>query len=194
MSVNVSPIQIGQSDIAQSDIAQSDIAQSVLRALDASGLKPARLELEITETLFLRHEAETLAFLNKMRATGVGIALDDFGTGYSSLGYLGRFPIDKLKIDQSFVLGPARIPHRTAIVQAIVGMARSFGITTTAEGVENDAAFAWLRLNGCTFAQGYLFAKPMSAEQIPAYLEGALPASFINALSSPPPEQWRGRG
>jgi diguanylate cyclase (GGDEF)-like protein len=160
VSVNVSAVQI----------ADENLSLLVADALQSSGLPPQRLELEITETLFLRHEAETLAFLNAVREMGVSIALDDFGTGFSSLGYLGRFPIDKLKIDRSFVSGPGTLAQRTAIVQAVISMARSLGMTTTAEGVEDEASLAWLRLHGCTLAQGYYFAKPMRAENVGAFL------------------------
>ena len=163
VSVNVSPAQI----------ADETLPLLVAEAREAAGLPPRRLELEITETLFLRHEEETLAFLQAMRELGVSIALDDFGTGFSSLGYLGRFPIDKLKIDRSFVSGPGTLVQRTAIVQAVIGMARSLGMTTTAEGVEDEASLAWLRLHGCTLAQGYHFARPMRAERVSAFLARA---------------------
>jgi EAL domain-containing protein (putative c-di-GMP-specific phosphodiesterase class I) len=160
VSVNVSAAQI----------ADENLSAVVAGALESTGLSPRRLELEITETLFLRREAETLAFLRSVRDMGVSIALDDFGTGFSSLGYLGRFPIDKLKIDRSFVSGPGTLVQRTAIVQAVISMARSLGMTTTAEGVEDEASLAWLRLHGCTLAQGYLFAEPMRAERLAAFL------------------------
>lgn len=160
VSVNVSPVQI----------ADEDLPSLVADTLGPAGLSPRRLELEITENLFIRHEEQTLAFLKKMREIGVSIALDDFGTGFSSLGYLGRFPIDKLKVDRSFVSGPGTLAQRTAIVQAVIGMARSLGMTTTAEGVEDEASLAWLRLHGCMLAQGYHFARPMRALKVPAYL------------------------
>ncbi|MBR0852741.1 EAL domain-containing protein [Bradyrhizobium diazoefficiens] len=160
VSVNVSAAQL----------ADENLSAVVAGALQSAGLSPRRLELEITETLFLRRETETLAFLRSVRDMGVSIALDDFGTGFSSLGYLGRFPIDKLKIDRSFVSGPGTLVQRTAIVQAVISMARSLGMTTTAEGVEDEASLAWLRLHGCTLAQGYLFAEPMRAEWLAAFL------------------------
>ncbi|WP_166443700.1 putative bifunctional diguanylate cyclase/phosphodiesterase [Rhabdaerophilum calidifontis] len=160
VSVNVSPVQI----------ARADMAGAVRQALALTGLPANRLELEITETVFLRHEAETMAFIQAARAMGVTITLDDFGTGYSALGYLGRFPLDKIKIDRTFVTGPIPLARRSAIMQAIIGMARGLGMTTTAEGVEDESVLAWLRLHGCTLAQGYHFARPMPASEIPAYL------------------------
>jgi diguanylate cyclase (GGDEF)-like protein/PAS domain S-box-containing protein len=160
VSVNVSPAQI----------ADETLPALVAEALESAGLPPHRLELEITETLFLRHEGATLGFLQTMRERGISIALDDFGTGFSSLGYLGRFPIDKLKIDRSFVSGPGTLVQRTAIVQAVIGMAQSLGMTTTAEGVEDEASLAWLRLHGCALAQGYHFARPMRAHRVASYL------------------------
>jgi diguanylate cyclase (GGDEF)-like protein len=160
VSVNISPVQI----------ARSDMAGAVRQALTLTGLPANRLELEITETVFIHHEAETMALIQAARAMGVTITLDDFGTGYSALGYLGRFPLDKIKIDRTFVTGPIPLARRSAIMQAIIGMARGLGMTTTAEGVEDEGILAWLRLHGCTLAQGYHFGRPMPASEIPAYL------------------------
>ncbi|MCZ8183964.1 MAG: EAL domain-containing protein [Beijerinckiaceae bacterium] len=160
VSVNVSPLQI----------SKSEMATTIAGILEATGLPPHRLELEITEAVFIEHEKATLAFLSAMRALGVTVALDDFGTGYSSLGYLGRFPIDKLKIDKSFVVGQQPLSQRTAIVQATISMARSLGLQTTAEGIEDERILAWLRMNGCIFGQGFFFAKPMPNDDIGAYL------------------------
>lgn len=161
ISINVSAVQI----------SRSAVGAEIRQALEESGLPPGRLVIEITESLFLKNEAPTTQFLQEMRALGISIALDDFGTGYSSLAYLSRLPIDKIKIDRAFVSGPASLEHRGAIIQAIIGMASGLGMSTTAEGVETEEGFAWLRSQGGDLAQGYLFARPMPAEEIPAFLE-----------------------
>lgn len=160
VAVNLSPAQLGRA-------AQRD---SVVDALAAAGIAPNRLEFEITEALFLTKDEGTLRFLADMRGLGIGIALDDFGSGFSSLNYLTTYPVTKIKIDRSFVSGGASIAHRGAIIEAVTLLARSLGCVTTAEGVESGGALAWVSSLGCTQAQGYLFAHPMPARDIPAYL------------------------
>jgi EAL domain-containing protein (putative c-di-GMP-specific phosphodiesterase class I) len=134
----------------------------IASALAASDLPASRLELEITEAVLIRDDEAALAILHQLRAIGVRIALDDFGTGYSSLSYLKRFPFDKIKIDRSFVSDIAEIDGSSAIVQAVVNIAASRNMTTTAEGVETQQQKERLRALGCTEMQGYLFsaAKP----------------------------------
>jgi diguanylate cyclase (GGDEF)-like protein/PAS domain S-box-containing protein len=155
LAVNVSPVQL----------KCQTVALKIAGALAASGLSPSRLELEITEAVLIRDDEAALAILHQLRAIGVRIALDDFGTGYSSLSYLKRFPFDKIKIDRCFVSDIAEIDGSSAIVQAVVNIAASRNMTTTAEGVETQEQREILRLLGCTEMQGYLFsaAKP-SAE------------------------------
>lgn len=160
VAVNVSPAQL----------VTTGTNEAVRKALSASGLDPRRLELEITEAVFLRHGTQADDFMRAMRTLGVRIALDDFGTGYSSLGYITRFPIAKLKIDKSFVSGGSAIKERNAIISAIVGIARSLDMATTAEGVETSAELAWIRSLGCTQMQGYHFARPLTANAFAAYL------------------------
>ena len=156
ISVNVSPVQF----------QLSDILADVRGALAKTGLPAERLELEITEGIFV-HDFEAVALrLEELRQLGVSVALDDFGTGYSSLSYLGRLPIDKIKIDQSFV---KRLPADTeaaAIINAVVTLAQSLGKTTIAEGIET-ADQAWmLQMIGCRLAQGFHFGRPMTARDI----------------------------
>ncbi|MGO9769011.1 MAG: putative bifunctional diguanylate cyclase/phosphodiesterase [Roseiarcus sp.] len=134
------------------------LVNTVIGALAHSGLAPERLELEITETVLLAETEMTLATLHKLRDFGVRIALDDFGTGYSSLSYLRGFPFDKIKIDRSFVKDLADRVDCTAIITAISGLARSLGMATTAEGVETQEQLDFLRQQGCTQAQGFLFS------------------------------------
>jgi diguanylate cyclase (GGDEF)-like protein/PAS domain S-box-containing protein len=152
LAVNVSPVQL----------KCQTLALKIAGALAASGLSPGRLELEITEAVLIRDDEAALAILHQLRAIGVRIALDDFGTGYSSLSYLKRFPFDKIKIDRCFISDVAEIDGSSAIVQAVVSIAASRNMTTTAEGVETPAQRDVLRLLGCTEMQGYLFsaAKP----------------------------------
>ncbi|MGJ4945451.1 putative bifunctional diguanylate cyclase/phosphodiesterase [Bradyrhizobium sp. HKCCYLS1011] len=141
-----------------------NLVQVVMSALAQSGLAPTRLELEITESIFLAETEANLATLHQLRQLGVSISMDDFGTGYSSLSYLRSFPFDKIKIDRSFVKDLAQRSDCVAIVRAISGLGRSLNITTTAEGVETVDQLDWLRAEGCNQVQGFLFsaAKPAS--------------------------------
>jgi diguanylate cyclase (GGDEF)-like protein/PAS domain S-box-containing protein len=156
LAVNVSPIQF------RSDT----LALKVVAALVASGLSPERLELEITEAVLIRDADAPLAILHQLRSVGVRIALDDFGTGYSSLSYLQRFPFDKIKIDRCFVTDIAEPNGSSSIVQAVVNIAASRNMTTTAEGVETEEQKALLSALGCTEMQGYLFSPAKPAADI----------------------------
>jgi diguanylate cyclase (GGDEF)-like protein len=156
VAVNVSAVQFHR----------GSLNETILRALADSGLAPERLEVEITESIFLEGGDATLRLLHSLRALGVRIALDDFGTGYSSLSYLQSFPFDKLKIDRSFIQNLLTRDGATAIVHAITELANALGIETTAEGVEETAQLMELRAHGCSSVQGYLFAEPMSANDV----------------------------
>jgi diguanylate cyclase (GGDEF)-like protein len=156
LAVNVSPVQF------KSDT----MALRVVAALAASGLAASRLELEITEAVLIRDDDAALAILHQLRAIGVRIALDDFGTGYSSLSYLHRFPFDKIKIDRSFVSDVAEDQGSSSIVQAVINIASSRNMTTTAEGVETEQQKEILRSLGCTQMQGYLFSRAQPVADI----------------------------
>ena len=143
---------------------------TVRKALDDSGLPPDRLELEITESVLLSKHRDTLAILRSLRGMGVGIAMDDFGTGYSSLGYLRSFPFNKIKIDQSFTQDLSDQDESVAIIRAIVSLGRSFGMETTAEGVETETQLEQLRREGCSEAQGFLLSHPIPPSDIPSLL------------------------
>lgn len=149
---------------------RGDIEQSVIRALAGSGLEPGLLELEITESLLLQDTEKVLATVIRLKHLGVKLSIDDFGTGYSSLAYLKRFKVDKLKIDQSFIRDLANDPDDAAIVRAVIQMARSLGLRTIAEGVEDQQTLDHLRLYHCDEAQGYHHARPMPANDFLAYL------------------------
>jgi EAL domain-containing protein (putative c-di-GMP-specific phosphodiesterase class I) len=135
-----------------------------VQALSQSGLQPQRLELEVTESVFMRESTAALQILDQLMALGVRLALDDFGTGYSSLGYLSRTKFNTIKVDRSFVQGAARnAPESLAIIRAVVALANSLGMVTTAEGVETEEEYRMICQLGCRKIQGYLFGRPMPA-------------------------------
>jgi EAL domain-containing protein (putative c-di-GMP-specific phosphodiesterase class I) len=137
----------------------------VERALRDTGLDPGHLELELTESVVMYNVDEVLATLRDLKSIGVRISLDDFGTGYSSLSYLKRFPIDKLKIDRSFVSDVITNPEDAAIARAVIAMAHSLDMRVVAEGVETAAQLDFLRVNQCDQFQGYYYAKPLPATE-----------------------------
>ncbi|CAG7614705.1 hypothetical protein PAESOLCIP111_01739 [Paenibacillus solanacearum] len=161
MAVNISPVQF----------YQHDFVQEVLDALNESGLDPKYLELEITEGVAMHHVDQVILKLQALRKLGVHIAMDDFGTGYSSLHYLKKFPIDKLKIAQQFVRDITVSPDDAAIVQAIMAMARSLKLHVIAEGVETKEQLDFLLHADCREIQGYIYSKPLPAEEISCLLE-----------------------
>ncbi|GAB4362060.1 MAG: hypothetical protein Kow0060_18120 [Methylohalobius crimeensis] len=138
----------------------------VRRILDETGLRPASLELEVTESMIMREPEKATAALQGFRAMGIELAIDDFGTGYSSLNYLKHLPINRLKIDQSFVRDIGGDPNSEAISRAIIGLARSLELETVAEGIEHPHQRDFLRREGCLIGQGYLFSRPVPAEQV----------------------------
>jgi len=165
VAVNLSPAQF----------VRGRLLPAVREALERSGLAPDRLELEITESIFLQDSDANLALLGQLGELGVRIAMDDFGTGYSSLAYLRSFPFDKIKIDRSFIKDLPDSASSVAIVQAVCALARSFGASTVAEGVETAEQLARVRAEGCTEVQGYFFSRPIPARDIPALLASVLP-------------------
>jgi len=173
VAVNVSPIQF----------ANPVLPALVTSALAQSGIAPGRLELEITEGVFLDETQSSDQMFKALKGLGVRLALDDFGTGYSSLGYLRNAPFDKIKIDQSFVKGAAQPGNRNAaIIKAIVTLADTLGMETTAEGVEIQDEIDLIRDLGCTHIQGYVYGRPAPAEEVMRQLAGqggvALPSGF----------------
>ncbi len=147
-----------------------DLVETVRHHLIESGLPPECLELELTERTVMHHVEQSITRMRELVTLGVGIAIDDFGTGYSSLSYLKRLPIDRLKIDQSFVRDIATDPDDRAIIQAITSLAHTMNKRVIAEGVESEAQRAFLDATGCDEAQGYLFAEPLSPEQLGNWL------------------------
>ena len=158
LSVNVSARQFHE----------PEFVESVLKRLRTTGAQPSRLRLELTESLMLRDVEEVIAKMEQLKAHGIGFALDDFGTGYSSLTYLRRLPLDSLKIDRSFVRDILTDPNVAAIARSIVVLARDLGLTVVADGVEQTGQFEFLVGQGCGGYQGYLFGRPVPAQELRA--------------------------
>jgi EAL domain-containing protein (putative c-di-GMP-specific phosphodiesterase class I) len=170
--VNLSPVQF----------KSEGLVKVVSDALTDTGLAASRLELEITESVLLDKTNSNLATLNELRGLGVRISLDDFGTGYSSLSYLRTFHFDKIKVDQSFIQDLSQRGDSLAIVRAIADIGVSFGMATTAEGVETEEQMQCLRQEGYTEAQGYLFGRPSPAAVVPSLIE-----NYSRIGHEPPP-------
>ncbi|PWK08357.1 EAL domain-containing protein [Tumebacillus permanentifrigoris] len=163
------PLRIGV-NLSSRQFQQEDLVEMVQAALQETGLEPEHLELEITESMTMDVERSN-EMLTKLKQLGVRIGMDDFGTGYSSLSYLQKFPLDRLKIDQSFVRDTHMLTHESAIVPTIISMAHNLKLHVTAEGVETPEQFAFLDAQLCDEAQGYLFSQPVPAEQFSKLLE-----------------------
>lgn len=163
IAVNLSPRQF----------RQRNFPETVKAILKETGLKAEHLELEITESCAMEHAGETINQLNQLRQMGLFLAIDDFGTGYSSLAYLKRFPIQKLKIDSSFIHDIHDDANDAAIAKSIIGLAHNMQLDVVAEGVEKQAQAQWLREQGCDQGQGYLFARPLTAEQVESRFKGS---------------------
>lgn len=161
MAVNVSAVQF----------RRGNLNQVVIQALQKTGLDPQLLELELTESILLEDVDQMVVQLDELKSLGVKLAIDDFGTGYSSLAYLKKFNIDRLKIDQSFVRDINKDPNDAAIVLAIVQMAHTLNLDVIAEGVEDEAMLKHLRESGCDEVQGYLFSKPLPANDFGTFLQ-----------------------
>jgi len=159
-----------------------DIGAAIERALRAHGVEASLLEVEITESDAMQNPEQVSASLRRLKQRGVRVSIDDFGTGYSSLGYLKRFPLDTLKLDRSFVTGLPGDADDVSIALAVIGMAHSLGLRVVAEGVEKQEQRAFLAAHGCDEMQGYLFSRPLPAEQCAALLARALaPAAALAA-------------
>jgi EAL domain-containing protein (putative c-di-GMP-specific phosphodiesterase class I) len=183
--VNISPRQL---------IHARDFSRGISRILNATGLDPRYLELEMTESLLVHNHEENIAVLRKLGQDGVRIAVDDFGTGYSSLSYLRQLPIDTLKIDRSFVRDVETDPDDMAIVQAIIAMGHSLRLQVTAEGVETRGQLETLAALGCDEYQGYLFSRPLPAVEIAARFLAPGELDFEAAPTGPRPLRGVGTG
>ncbi|MHC8324196.1 putative bifunctional diguanylate cyclase/phosphodiesterase [Pseudomonas sp. GB2N2] len=168
MSVNMSAI----------DFRQRDFVDGIEKILEQTGLEPALLELEITEGVLMQNIETTVTALTRLKTLGIRLAIDDFGTGYSSLSYLRRFPIDVLKIDQSFIRGLSNDNNDAALVSAIISLGRSLNLTIIAEGVETLEQLDFLKAHQCEEGQGYFFSKAVEPDAFARYLESVKPAPF----------------
>lgn len=161
MSVNISAMQF----------YQDEFSQMVRSIVEESGMQPSNLELELTESLFMHDVDTVLRTLRELHDFGIKLAIDDFGTGYSNLSYLRRFPIDRLKVDQSFIRHIDREPVNAEIVRAISALGKSMSLELVAEGVETDSELALVESSGCDFVQGYYFSQPLSAGQFEEWIK-----------------------
>ena len=170
-------------NLSARQLQQPGLVEEIAAVLRETRLDPGALRLEITETVVMHDAPTTLAKLEALKALGVQLAIDDFGTGYSSLGYLKRFPVDTLKIDRSFVKGIGQNVEDSAIVRAVITVAKSLGLSVTAEGIESADQLEQLRSLGCDHGQGYYFAKPMPSDRVPALLLTTAPWAGQRASS-----------
>ena len=170
----LAPVPVGV-NLSALQFRRSDIVAGVAAALAESGLAGHWLELELTESLLMESGPDVILTLGRLKALGVRLSIDDFGTGYSSLAYLKRFPVDRLKIDQSFVRDLAQNPDDAVIIRTIIQLGHNLRLEVIAEGTETLEQVDFLRREGCTAAQGYLFSRPLPAEAIPALLAGGQP-------------------
>jgi EAL domain-containing protein (putative c-di-GMP-specific phosphodiesterase class I) len=161
-------------NLSAAQFKSQGLLATVVAALAESGLPPHRLELEMTESIFLDGGEQVQEMLKNLRTLGIRTSLDDFGTGYSSLNYLRRFPFDKIKIDKSFIDDVTARDENLAIIRAIVTLAEALGMSTTEEGVESTGQVVRLRDAGCTHIQGYVFSPPRPADDIIAMFESRL--------------------
>jgi EAL domain-containing protein (putative c-di-GMP-specific phosphodiesterase class I) len=167
-------------NLSRAQLKPLQLAATVRDALHSNGLRPDALRLEITETLAMQGES-ALAVLAELRDMGIGLALDDFGTGYSSLASLDQLPIDTVKIDRAFVARMVDSPYQVALVRSTVQVAATLGLAVVAEGVETEAQLAALVAQGCGAAQGFLFSRPMPADDFVAWWMAATADAEANA-------------
>ena len=173
------PLRSVAVNISAMEFRQEEFLRGVFAILEETGLHPRCLELELTESVLMKHVDSTESILKALRARGVQVAVDDFGTGYSSLSYLRRFPIDALKIDQSFVRQITSAPDETSIVTAIISMGRSLKLRVVAEGVETQQELAFLQAHHCDEAQGYYFSRPVPAAEFAKLLESGIAETVV---------------
>jgi diguanylate cyclase (GGDEF)-like protein len=169
MAVNVSAMEF----------RDKNFLAGLVAILAETGFDPRLLELELTESVLMKHAASTATILRTLRESGIRVAVDDFGTGYSSLSYLQKFPIDAVKIDQSFIRQISTAGDDTTIVKAVIGMARGLKLRVIAEGVETQEEAAFLRAYRCEEAQGYFFSRPVPAQQFAMFLKNGMPKSNV---------------
>ena len=168
---------------------QADLTERIAAILRETGLEAAALEVEVTESMVMHNPQGAAVVLESLKEMGVAVAIDDFGTGYSSLSYLKRFPIDYIKIDQSFIRGIPRDAEDMGITSAIIAMAKTLGVRLIAEGVDNVEQLAFLKREGCHEGQGFLISSPIPANAMARFLDsfvetdGGVPEHGRHAIS-----------
>jgi len=180
--VSLVPVAV---NVAASQFSNQDMENVVRDVLVRYELDPGLLELELTESLSMENPEGTIELMHRLKEIGVAMSIDDFGTGYSNLSYLKRFPVDKLKIDQSFTRGLTRDPEDHSIVTAVVRLAHSLGLRAIAEGVETEGQLELLAAEGCDEIQGYYFSRPLPEQQAMALLQSGARMAPARALSAP---------
>jgi diguanylate cyclase (GGDEF)-like protein/PAS domain S-box-containing protein len=170
-------------NVSMRQLESDQLVDDVRDALAASGIDPALLILEVTESTLMRDSAATVARLNNLKRLGVKVAIDDFGTGYSSLAYLRQFPVDVLKIDRSFVADMSRSPDAAALIHTLIELGRTLGLVTLAEGIETREQLEGLRAEKCDHGQGFLFCGPVDAVQMTALLETARAGKAVTSVA-----------
>jgi EAL domain-containing protein (putative c-di-GMP-specific phosphodiesterase class I) len=173
-------------NLSARDLQDMELPDRIQALLAGSGVAPQRLTLEITESAVMANTSDALAILTELDRMGITIAIDDFGTGYSSLAYLKRLPVDKLKIDKSFVMDMENNDNDAVIVRSTIELAHNLGLKVIAEGVETRAAWDTLTILGCDSSQGYLMGKPIPADKLEVWLrESAWSRVSTTALYAP---------
>jgi EAL domain-containing protein (putative c-di-GMP-specific phosphodiesterase class I) len=171
------PLSVGV-NLSGRQLQDASVVAEVSDALEASGLPPSSLILEITETVLLQDAEAAVTTLSQLKKLGVQLAIDDFGTGYSSLGYLDRFPVDIVKIAKPFIDGVAHGPDESAVAAAMITLGGTLGLKTVAEGIEDADQLAELRALACDQGQGFYLARPVAADEVDALLSaGELPTT-----------------
>jgi len=174
--------------VSAHQLMSAGFVDTVAAVLDSASIRPGLLTLEVTESVFVRDGERALFVLNDLKDIGVKLALDDFGTGYSSLGYLRRFPVDTVKIDQEFVAHLAEDPASHTIVTAVIALAHGLGMTVVSEGVETAAQHRELTALGCDACQGFYFAAPMTASSLNRLIQRRREGNpqYLPAQTEPP--------
>lgn len=161
VAINLSPRQF----------AQKDLVATIIREIHGQRIEASSLQVEITETMMIENIEHVVRILKNLKTAGISIAVDDFGTGYSSLENLKRFPIDKLKIDKSFVANVLHSPDDASIVQTVIALGHSLNLQIIAEGVETEEQVGFLRQRRCDYGRGYYFSKPLPEQQMSRFIE-----------------------
>jgi EAL domain-containing protein (putative c-di-GMP-specific phosphodiesterase class I) len=166
-------------NVSGRQLDEDDLIEDVRQALQDSGLDPAVLTLEVTETTLMRDPVAAADRLHQLKQLGVRIAIDDFGTGYSSLAYLRQFPADALKIDRSFIGGIATSKASAALIHTLVQLGKTLDIETLAEGIEDQAQLQTLQRESCDQGQGFLFSRPIDVDTVEQFLNAAKPTAPV---------------